>query len=442
MVLEASAISAIDSRPPADRLINMNLEPHHRQRAQLNNPLAPLSIPVYRNFWIAGMFSNIGTWMHETGAVWLMTDLSPQPEWVAAVRVAMTVPIFCLALPAGVWADHFDRRLWLIRTQSLLLTIALLMAALTMLGWMSPPLLLVLTACMGVALILNLPAWQALTPELVPHELIPSAIQAGSVSFNLARSIGPACAGLIIAQLGVGATFLFNGLSFLGIILALVCWQPAEAATAHRQVRPRFYDELRKGIFILRSSVHLRSTLIRILAFTFSASALWSLLSLVATEKLGFRERGFGFCLAALGVGAVLAAGLLPWVRQRISSEAIVLVAQLVMAGQMGVIALTQSAGWVMAALVITGGCWMFKLTTLNATAQVRLPRRFRARGMSAFVMFFALGMGLGSLTWGWLARGLELGPTFALAALTLAVLALATHRLPLGTLQVEPLVE
>lgn len=406
----------------------------HWQRISIN-PLAPLAIPAYRHFWIAGLFSNIGTWMHETGATWLMTDLRPEPEMVAAVRVAMAVPVFCLALPAGVWADRFDRRNWLLVTQSLLLCVGLLMAVLTMMGWMTPVGLLALTALMGVALILNLPAWQALTPELVPPALIPSAIQAGSVSFNLARAVGPALAGLAIANLGIGAAFLFNALSFSGIMCALILWRPTASTTKTSRIAPSFADELRLGVRIVVDSPYIRSTLIRVLTYTFSASALWSLLSLVATEKLDYRERGFGLCLSLLGIGAVSSAAVLPWIRQRLSSERIVLAAQFLMAFCLAVIAVGVSQSVIIPALLIGGVSWMFCLTTLNSTAQVRLPRQFRARGMSAFVMSFSLGMGMGSVVWGWLARSVHLGPAFIVAAFISVALALATHRLPLGSL-------
>jgi predicted MFS family arabinose efflux permease len=354
---------------------------------------------------------------------------------VAAVRVAMAFPVFCLALPAGVWADRFDRRRWLLCTQSLLVFVGLLMAGITMLGWMSPFLLLVLTAVMGIALILNLPAWQALTPELVPAALIPSAIQAGSVSFNLARAVGPALAGLAIANLGVGAAFLFNALSFSGIMLALVLWQPTALPTKFRRTPSSFKDDLLLGMRIVATSPFIRSTLIRVVAYTFTASALWSLLSLVATDKLDYRERGFGLCLSLLGAGAVASAAILPWIRQRFSSEKIVFVSQLLMALCLAAIAASSSKAVIIPALLMAGVSWMFCLTTLNSTAQVRLPRQFRARGMSAFVMSFSLGMGLGSLVWGALARCIQLEPAFMIAALVSIVLAIATCRLPLGSL-------
>ena len=400
-------------------------------------PWAPLVYPMYRIFWIAGLFSNMGTWMHETGAQWLMTSLHPSPEMVSAVRVSMTIPVFLLALPAGVWADRFNRRTWLLSTQFLLLSIATLMAVLARFDLITPSLLLILTAAMGTAMILNQPAWQALTPELVPPALVPSAVAVGSISFNLARSIGPAVGGLLIAYFNVWTTFAFNAVSFLGVIMVLLMWQPTPEPKSNR-ASPEFMTELKKGMFVIKNTPPLRNALLRVLMFTLSASILWSLLPLVATEKLGFRERGFGICLGLIGAGAVVGAWFLPYVRSRFSSESLLLASNCIYASVCITIGLTHSAAWIMPGLFVIGACWMATMTTLNATAQVNLPRKFRARGMSAFLMSFALGMGLGSACWGWFALGTSLGLTFIVAGVTLIATAFAVHSKKIGSLTVS----
>ncbi len=397
---------------------------------------APLKIPVYRAFWIAGLVSNLGTWAHETGAVWLMTSLQPHPEMVSAVRTCMTIPLFCLALPAGVWADRFDRRSWLLATQSLLLITAGLMTILSAWQLLDATWLLVFTVMMGIGVILNQPAWQALTPELVPISLVPSAVSIGSVSFNLARAAGPALAGLLMAQFDIWVAFAFNTLSFLAVIGVLVSWKP-ETEVTRRRSQLSFYDELRKGWFVIRNSVEIRNTLLRISVFAIPASILWALLSLVATEKLGYEERGYGFCLGLIGLGAVLGAIWMPYWRSRWSSEAIVLTAQCSFAAICIVIGLTSSAWIILPVLLIVGTGWMATMTTFNATAQVYLPRKFRARGMATFMMCFALGMGGGSLLWGWLARWSSISTAFVVAGIVMALIATSVHRLPIGSLQV-----
>jgi MFS family permease len=414
----------------------MTLQPANtaEPRRKVERPWAPLSIPAYRSFWLAGLFSNLGTWMHETGAQWMMTTMEPSPEMVSAVRTVMAIPVFCLALPAGVWADRFNRRHWLLTTQLTLLCIASLMALLAMLGWLTPGSLLLLTALMGIGMILNQPAWQALTPELVPAAMIPSAVQAGSVSFNLARSLGPAAAGLLIAQFGVAATFLFNAMSFLGVIAVLIAWRPNLEPPEHR-ASADFLSELKKGIFVVGTSSVIRNVLIRVFIFTFSASILWSLLALVATTRLGLAERGFGVSLALIGTGAVAGVWFLPWMRSKFSSEAIVLGAQGVYAIICMLIGSTSLPWLVMPSLLIIGACWMSSMTTLNATAQVFLPKKFRARGMSAYMMSFAFGMAAGSAVWGWLAWATDLGVAFWIAGLMLLCTSLAAHPLKIGNL-------
>lgn len=375
--------------------------------------------------------------MHETGAQWLMTSLDSSPAMVSAVRTVMTIPVFCLALPAGVWADRFNRRHWLLASQSLLLVIAATMAVMAIFDWITPVSLLILTACMGIGMILNQPAWQALTPELVPTAMIPSAVQAGSVSFNLARSLGPAAAGLLIAYFGVGVTFLFNALSFLGVIAVLIAWRPNLDSDDHR-ASPEFMNELRKGVFVVSNSTNIRNVLLRVLVFAIPASILWSLLSLVAIEKLMFAERGFGLCLALIGTGAVTGIWFLPAIRARFSSEAIIFGAQVLYGSVCILIGLSDSAWLIMPALLLVGACWMTSMTTLNATAQVYLPRKFRARGMAAYMMFFALGMAIGSASWGWLAKFQGLDTAYVVAGICMLISCFAMHPLKIGSLTIE----
>ena len=411
-------------------------EPSQDRPLDLKNPWAPLLIPMYRSFWLAGLISNMGTWLHETGAVWLMTSLEPRPEMVSAVRTCMTIPVFCLALPAGVWADRFDRRTWLLSTQMVLLLLAALMAGLAALNLITPVVLLVLTAAMGIGMILNQPAWQALTPELVPPALVPSAVSVGSISFNLARSLGPALAGVLISRFDVWVVFALNAISFLGVVCVLQAWKPTVHETplkSNKKSAPRFFDELRKGIFIVKNSREIKHTMMRVFVFAIPATIIWSLLSLVVTEKLGYAEKGFGICLGLLGVGAVAGAWFLPWLRTKLSSEYIVLIAQIFFAAVCIWIGINDSPVRVLPSLLLMGTCWMATMTTLNATAQVYLPRKFRARGMATYIMCFAFGMAIGSLTWGWLAYGIGISGAFVAAGITMIFLSLAMHRFELG---------
>lgn len=399
-----------------------------------HNAWTPLTIASYRSFWIAGLFSNIGTWMHETGAQWMMASLDSSPTMVASVRTAMTIPLFLLALPAGVCADRFDRRNWLIGSQTFLFGVAATMAMFAVMGLITPMLLLVLTACMGLAVTLNQPAWQALTPELVPPALVPSAVAAGSVSFNIARSLGPALGGLIIAQFGVWAAFSFNAISFLGVIFVLIWWRP-ELGTEPVIEKQSFRTELFQGVLIVGHSKPLRNVLIRVFLFLLSSSILWSVLALVAKQKLSCSEKGFGISVGMIGFGAVAGAWIMPFIRKRLTSEGTILLYACLFSGAMCVIGLSGSWYLNLAMLFVAGACWMSVLTTLNATAQINLPRRLRARGMATYLMSFSLGMGLGSILWGTIASRVGLDAAFLIASCSLLVSVIAVHPLKIGSL-------
>ncbi|HEV7798861.1 MAG TPA: MFS transporter, partial [Pyrinomonadaceae bacterium] len=186
---------------------------------------SPLSDPLFRALWLAAVASNIGTWMHNVGADWLMTSLAPSPWMVALMQTAENAPLFLLALPAGALADIVDRRRLLLYTQAWMLLSAVSLAVLTFLGLTTPWILLLLIFALGLGAALNAPAWQAIIPDLVPRSQLPAAVSLNSVAFNIARAVGPALGGILVAAVGSWAVFLLNSLSFVGVILVLYRWK-------------------------------------------------------------------------------------------------------------------------------------------------------------------------------------------------------------------------
>src|SRR5918911_3580149 len=193
---------------------------------------APLRREMFRWLWIASLASNLGTWMQNVGAAWLMTELSASALMVALVQAATNLPVFVLAVPSGALADIVDRRRLLLVAQGWMLLVAAALAAATYAGLMTPWLLLAMTFLLGLGSALNAPAWQATTPELVPREEVPAAVAPGGVSMNVARAVGPALGGLLVAAAGPGATFLFNALSFLGVVFVLALWRRPRETSA------------------------------------------------------------------------------------------------------------------------------------------------------------------------------------------------------------------
>jgi MFS family permease len=196
--------------------------------------LSPLREPLFRSLWIAAVISYTGGWMQNVATGWLMTSLTSSPMWVALVQVAVSLPVLLIALPAGALADIFDRRKFLLFTQASMVAAATVLGIMTLTGTVTPQILLVFTFLLGVGAVMNDPAWQALTPDLVPPNQLASAVALNSAGFNIARAIGPALGGLLIAAICCGTTgsgwaFLLNAVSFFGVILFLYHWKPAQA---------------------------------------------------------------------------------------------------------------------------------------------------------------------------------------------------------------------
>ena len=229
--------------------------------------------------WIATVLSNIGTWMQNAGAGWLMAALKPDPFEVALVQAAGTLPMFLFGLPAGALADIVDRRRLMIGTQIVATVLALLFTVSLWVNWATPDWLLVFLFLSGIAAILVAPAWQAIVPDLVPRQELSAAIALNGVGFNISRAVGPALAGLTIAALGMAAPYWLNALSNFVVIGALVWWRGTRTA---EQALPaeHFRAAIRGGLRYARYNPSLRSALIRSAGFFPFASVYWALLQI------------------------------------------------------------------------------------------------------------------------------------------------------------------
>src|SRR5262250_1896374 len=196
---------------------------------------APLREPLFRSLWIAAVLSYTGTWMQNVGAGWLMTQLTASPLIVSLVQAASAIPVFLVVLPAGALADMMDRRRLLLFTQSWMIVAAAALGILTLLGTVNPWTLLVFTFLMGVGAVMNDPAWQAITPEVISPARHASAVALNSAGFNVARAVGPALGGLIVAAAGSGWSFLLNAASFFGVVYFLYRWKRLRSEAVRSQ---------------------------------------------------------------------------------------------------------------------------------------------------------------------------------------------------------------
>jgi len=333
---------------------------------------APLRVKAFRALWLAQVGSAIGTWMQTVGAQWLLVDEPGAATLVALVQVAAMLPVLLLALPAGALADILDRRRMLFGIQVFQACVAAALAALTVAGRMTPALLLTFTFLIGCGTALTLPAYQALIQDLVPRAQIRSAAALGGVAVNGARAVGPALAGLIIAQVGPGAVFALNALSFVVFCVVLVVQRrPAVAVEAAPE---RLTSAIRAGGRYVRNSPAVRRMLLRVGLFVLPGAALWALLPLVASQLLHTGSTGYGVLLAALGAGAVLGADLLPRVGRRISSNHLLLVAGAAFTVSLLACVLVPDLV-LLAVLLLPGGiAWLWVLMTVTGSLQAFLP--------------------------------------------------------------------
>ena len=368
--------------------------------------------------------------MQNVGAAWLMTTLAPSALLVALVQTATNLPVFLLGLHAGALADIIDRRKLLLFTQGGMLAAAAALGALTLRGATGPWTLLWLTFALGLANTMNGPAWQAIMPELVPLEQLPAAIALNSMGFNLARSVGPALGGFVVAAIGAGAAFVLNAISFVGVMVVLFFWQrKPERAPGHTEtVRAAIWTGLR----YVRSAPHLHAVLLRSGCFVISASALWSLLPLVAKVELHSESTGYGVLLGCLGLGSIVGALSIGRLRELFPFDAIV-TACVVLFGLVNLaLAYLESFNAVAFAMVAGGVAWMSVNSSLNTAAQISLPDWVRARGLGIYLLVFQASMAAGSVIWGAVATRFGLRATLLVAGIALMIAAAATLRLRL----------
>ncbi|MDN5860145.1 MAG: MFS transporter [Pseudonocardia sp.] len=384
----------------------------------------PLRVRAFRMLWITQLFSMIGTWMQNVGAQWLLVDEPNAPTLVALVQTAAMVPTLVLAMPAGALADILDRRRLLVGVQLFQVTVGAGLTTLAATGQLTPTLLLTATFLLGVGATLTIPAFQALVQELVGREQIRSATALNGVAMNLARAVGPAVAGLLLAEIGVVAVFALNAVTY--VVLAAVLASLRSPDGQETLLPERFGNALLAGTRYVRHSPAVRRLLLRTLLFAVPGAALWALLPLVASRLLGLDALGYGVMLGALGIGAIGGAALLPHVVARLSPTRLVLAASLLFGVATVVCALAPNLAVAVPALVPAGVAWLCMLATMNGNLQMFLPGWVRARGLAIYLMVFMGGQGLAALGWGVTAEAFGLVAAL-LAAGALLVLTGAT---------------
>ena len=369
-----------------------------RARFATDSITAPLRHSVFRRIWLASLVSNLGILIQGVGAAWAMTQMTSSADKVALVQTALMLPIMLIAMPAGAIADMHDRRIVALVSLSIALTGA---TALTVLAWLNlvtPNVLLALCFVVGSGMALFGPAWQASVSEQVPTETLPSAVALNGISYNIARSFGPAIGGIVVATAGAVAAFATNAVLYLPLMVVLFLWN--RISEPSRLPRERLNRAIVSGVRYIANSPSIRIVLIRTLATGVAGGSVSALMPLVARDLLHGGAQTYGIMLGAFGMGAVVGALNITEVRKRMSGEAAVRACAISMAGAIAAVALSHEAVLTAAALVLAGGVWMLAVALFNIGVQLSAPRWVAGRSLAAFQASIAGGIAIGS--WGW----------------------------------------
>ncbi|EQB14320.1 MFS transporter [Novosphingobium lindaniclasticum] len=394
----------------------------------------PLRIKVFRRFWLAGIVANLGSMMQSVSAAWLMTSLTPGAQTVALVQTATSIPMMLFALVAGTLADIVDRRTIMILGQATMAIVTLSLAALTLAGWITPAGLLITTFLIACGNALYAPAWQASVVEQVSRPQLEAATSLNSIGFNVARSIGPAIGGALVAATGSGVVFVLNGLANLSLIGVISTWRRPKPVV---QLPPETIAEgAIAGIRYAWLSPHCFALMVRAAAFGFCGSCVWALTPVLARSVFGGGPVTLGLLLGGFGAGAIIGAIIrahLPITRANLLRYSTMLTAVATVA--LPLLPLLIPAIVLMA---LIGGAWVATLTGLSVSVQMIVPRWVVGRIIALNQMAVFAGLGSGSLMWGTVAQFTDIRSTFIAAALTMAASLLLDRWFPVAS-DLEP---
>jgi MFS family permease len=410
--------------------------PPPRPAVRPPSAFAPFANRAFLALWMANVLSNVGGWMQSTGAAWEMTSLTAEPIFVALLAAAGTLPMFLFCFLAGILADRFERRRYIIVCQVWMMGVAATLAVLAYTGQLTHWNLLALAFCMGLGNAMNAPAWHAVVPEIVSGPLLRPAIALNSAGFNLARTVGPVIGQILLSLVGVFLLFAINACTYIGVIFAMSRWRrPAEARAAQR--REGFVEAARTGIAFVRNSAELKAIFGRGLCFFVPGIAIGTLLPVIGRFELGLDEFAFGILYAVFGVGAVAGAILMPTVNRLLGPDRANIWAMGLHAAATLIAALVMTPYVVGACITLLGACWITVMANNTTAVQSILPNFMRARGMAVHQMVFFGAMVAGSLLWGKIATlfGTQSSLIVSAVALMPATMLAASIRLPGSTL-------
>lgn len=393
-------------------------KPAKRSFLAADGVAAPLRHTVFRRIWLASLLSNLGLMINGVGAAWAMTQMTSSADMVALVQTALMLPIMLLSLAAGAMADMYDRRVVGLVALSIGLTGAVTLAVLAHLGAITPNSLLMFCFMIGSGMALFGPAWQASVSEQVPPDTLPSAVALNGISYNIARSFGPALGGLIVAAGGAVAAFVANVLLYIPLLTVLYLWR--RTLEPSRLPPERLRRAVVSGVRYIVHSPSIRIVLYRTLVTGIAGGSVLALLPLVARDILKGDAQTYGLMLGCFGMGGVLGALNISSVRKYLSSERAIRLCALTMGIAIGVMAMSHHSVLTGAALIVAGISWMVSVTLFNIGVQLSTPRWVAGRALAAYQAAIAGGVAIGSWLWGHVANVVGVDKALMIAGATM----------------------
>jgi MFS family permease len=373
-------------------------EPPKRLMFAADGIAAPLRHTIFRRIWSASLLSNFGLLIQAVGAAWAMTQMTSSADKVALVQTALMLPVMLIAMPAGAIADMYDRRIVSLLALVIALSGATALTVLSWLGLVTPNSLLALCFVVGSGMALLGPAWQSSVTEQVPADMLPSAVALNGISYNIARSFGPAIGGIIVATAGAVAAFAANAILYLPLMVALFVWR--RESEPSRLPRERLNRAIVSGVRYIANSPSIKIVLMRTLVTGLIGGSISALMPLVVRDLLHGGAQTYGIMLGAFGMGAVIGALNIGEVRKRLSGEAAVRACALSMSGAITAVATSHEPVLTAAALVVAGAVWMLAVALFNIGVQLSAPRWVAGRSLAIFQAAISGGIAIGS--WGW----------------------------------------
>jgi MFS family permease len=341
----------------------------------------------YRLFFFGQLLSLTGTWTQTIGQAWLVLDLTHSPLALGTVTMLQFLPVSLFVLVGGVFADRVRKRRLLVLTQTAAMAQAFVLAFLTWSGLITLWQIYVLAAMLGLTNALDNPTRQAFVLEMVGREDVVNAVALNSSLFNSARLVGPALGGVVIAVVGIAATFFINGVSFIAVIIGLLLMKPDLLYSAPRSGTGHVLEQLAEGLrYSLRTPAILFILMLMAAIGTFGYN-FTVVLPLLARNVLHVGSIGFGAMTSAMGVGSLLAALTLATLRK--ASRRTLVIGATAFSILLAAVAASQWYALTLVLLMALGVASIAFTATANSSLQITAPDHLRGRVMSLYMLLF-----------------------------------------------------